>query len=178
MALDHPERVSRLAVLDIVPTAEMWRRADKDFGLVDWHWFFLAQPHPFPERLISAAPDEFYFRGDRSRFHAAALADYLEAVGTPDVIHAMCEDYRAAVTADHEHDEIDLAAGRRIQSPTLALWAGRGELGRWFDVLAVWRRWAEVVNGRALDCGHFLAEERPEEVAAELRAFFNAGTDG
>jgi haloacetate dehalogenase len=171
LALDHPECVERLAVLDIVPTAEMWRRADKEFGLIDWHWFFLAQPEPFPERLIAAAPDAFYFRGDRSRFEPEALADYLAAVHDLEVIHAMCQDYRAGATVDHEHDEADLAAGRRIACPLLALWAGRDELGRWFDVLATWRRWADDVSGRALDCGHFLAEEQPGEVAAELRAF-------
>jgi haloacetate dehalogenase len=171
LALDHPTCVERLAVLDIVPTAEMWRRADKEFGLVDWHWFFLAQPEPFPERLIAAAPDAFYFRGDRSRFHPEALADYLAAVHDLEVIHAMCQDYRAGATVDHGHDEADLAAGRRIGCPLLVLWAGQDELGRWFDVLATWRRWADDVDGRALDCGHFLAEERPAEVAAELRAF-------
>lgn len=171
LALDHPDRVERLAVLDIVPTAEMWRRADKEFGLVDWHWFFLAQPEPFPERLIAAAPDAFYFRGDRARFHPEALADYLAAVHDLDVVHAMCQDYRAGATVDHEHDEADLAAGRRIECPVLVLWAGRDELGRWFDVLATWRSWAGDVSGRALDCGHFLAEEKPAEVAAELRAF-------
>jgi haloacetate dehalogenase len=135
LALDHPRCVERLAVLDVIPTAEMWRRADKEFGLVDWHWFFLAQPEPFPERLIAAAPDIFYFRGDRTRFHPEALADYLAAVKRPDVIHAICQDYRAGATLDHEHDEADLAAGRRIACPLLALWAGRDELGRWFDVV-------------------------------------------
>jgi haloacetate dehalogenase len=172
LALDHRERVERLAVLDIVPTAEMWRRADKEFGLVNWHWFFLAQPEPFPERLIAAAPDTFYFRGDRSRFQPEALADYLAAVHDLEVIHAMCQDYRAGATVDHEHDEADMTAGRRIECPVLVLWAGRDELGRWFDVLATWRRWADDVRGRALDCAHFLAEEEPAEVAAELRAFF------
>jgi haloacetate dehalogenase len=172
LALDHPDCVERLAVLDIVPTAEMWRRADKEFGLVDWHWFFLAQPEPFPERLIAATPDAFYFRGDRSRFHPEALADYLAAVHDLEVIHAMCQDYRAGATVDHEHDEADLAAGRKIACPLLVLWAGRDELGRWFDVLGTWRRWAGDVTGAAIDCGHFLAEERPGEVAAELRAFF------
>ena len=172
LALDAPEHVERLAVLDIVPTAEMWRRADKEFGLVDWHWFFLAQPHPFPERLIAAAPDEFYFRGDRSRFHPEALADYLAATRNPAVVHAMCQDYRAGATVDHEDDEADLAAGRTIECPVLALWAGRDELGRWFDVLETWRRWAGDVRGRPLDCGHFLAEERPDDVANELQAFF------
>jgi haloacetate dehalogenase len=172
IALDFPERIDRLAVLDIVPTAEMWRRADKEFGLVDWHWFFLAQPEPLPERLIAAAPDDFYFRGDRARFDPEALADYLAAVRDPTVIHAMCQDYRAGATIDHELDEADLAAGRRIQCPLLVLWAGRDELGRWFDVLATWRRWADDVRGRAMDCGHYLAEERPDEAADEMRAFF------
>jgi haloacetate dehalogenase len=172
LALDLPERVDRLAVLDIVPTAEMWRRVDKEFGLVDWHWFFLAQPEPFPETLIAADPDAYYFRGDRSRFHPEALADYLAAVHDPAVIHAMCQDYRAGATIDHELDEADLAAGRRIRCPVLALWAGCDELGRWFDVLETWRRWADDVRGHAVDAGHFLAEERPGEVAEELRAFF------
>jgi haloacetate dehalogenase len=172
LALDRPERVERLAVLDIVPTAEMWRKADKEFGLVDWHWFFLAQPEPFPETLIAADPDAYYFRGDRSRFHPEALADYLAAVRDPAVIHAMCEDYRAGATIDHELDEADLAANRRILCPVLALWAGRDELGRWFNVLETWRRWAVDVRGRAVDAGHFLAEEKPDEVAEELRAFF------
>ena len=173
LALDMPERVERLAVLDIVPTAEMWRRVDKDFGLTDWHWFFLAQPEPFPERLIAAGPDAFYFRGDRSRFHPDALADYLAAVHDPAVIRAMCQDYRAGATIDHDLDEGDLAAGRKIACPVLALWAGRDELGDWFDVVATWRRWAKDVRGHPLDCGHFLAEERPEEVASALRAFFS-----
>ncbi|MDX6514108.1 MAG: haloacetate dehalogenase, partial [Gaiellaceae bacterium] len=91
LALDHPEHVERLAVLDIVPTGDMWRRADMEFGMVDWHWFFLAQPAPFPEDVIGCNPDGYYFRGDRSRFHPEALADYLSAVRDPATIHAMCE---------------------------------------------------------------------------------------
>ncbi len=173
LAFDFPARVERLAVLDIVPTAEMWRRADKEFGLVDWHWFFLAQPEPFPEQVIAASPDTYYFRGDRSRFHPRALADYLAAVRDPAVIRGMCQDYRAGAKIDHELDEADLAAGRRIACPVLVLWAGQDELGRWFDVLETWRRWADDVRGRAVDAGHFLAEERPDEVAEELRAFFS-----
>jgi haloacetate dehalogenase len=172
LALDWPDHVTRLAVLDIVPTAEMWRRVDKEFGLIDWHWFFLAQPEPFPERVIAAAPDEFYFRGDRSRFHPEALEDYIEAVRRPEVVHGICQDYRAGATIDAEHDDADLASGRRLRCPLLVLWAGQDELGRWFDVVETWRRWADDVEGRALDCGHFMAEERPGEVAAQLEAFF------
>ena len=172
LALDHPERVRMLAVLDIIPTGEAWRRADMAFGLVNYHWFFLAQPHPLPERLIGADPDAYYFRSGRERFSADALADYLRSVHNPETIHAMCEDYRAGATIDFELDEADRRAGRRIECPVLALWAGRDELERWYDVLAIWREWADDVRGRPLDCGHFLAEEAPEEVAGELRAFF------
>ena len=96
LALDHPERVARLAVLDIVPTAEMWRDADKEFGLVNWHWYFLAQPFDLPERLIGADPGAYYFRRGRDRFHPEALADYEACVHDPETIHGMCEDYRAA----------------------------------------------------------------------------------
>ena len=176
LALDHRERVERLAVLDIVPTYEMWRRVDKEFGLVDYHWFFLAQPAPFPERLIAAAPDEFYFRRDPSRFHPEALADYRRAVHDPATIHAMCEDYRAGAGYDDEADRADMEAGRSIECPLHVLWAGRDELGRWFDVLEVWRRWcAGQVSGRPLDCGHFLAEEAPAETAGELHGFLSSG---
>ena len=174
LALDHPERVERLAVLDIVPTAEMWRRVDVEFGMVDWHWFFLAQPAPFPEGVIGANPEAFFFGRDRSRFAPEALADYLDAARNPETIHAMCEDYRAGATIDRELDEADRGR-RRIACPVLALWSGREELGRWFDVLSIWRAWADDVHGRALDCGHFLAEEAPEETYEELRAFFSGG---
>ena len=171
LALDHPERVLKLAVLDIVPTAEMWRRADIEFGMTDWHWFFLAQPAPFPEDVIRADPDAFYFRAGRERFHPAALEAYLRAVHNPATIHAMCEDYRAGATYDYELDLSDKGV-RKITCPVLALWSGRDELGEWFDVLTVWREWAEEVRGRGVDCGHFMAEEAPDEVYKELRAFF------
>jgi haloacetate dehalogenase len=175
LALDHPERVTKLAVLDIVPTAEMWRRADMRFGLVNWHWFFLAQPAPLPERLLERNPDAYYFRSGRERFDPEALADYLRCVRRPETIHAMCEDYRAGATFDHEADEADLRAGRRIACPLLVLWAGRDELEEWWDVLEIWRGWADDVRGRPLDCGHYLAEEAPDETYAELRAFFADG---
>ena len=176
LALDHPERVEKLAVLDVIPTGETWRRADRRFMLAWWHWAFLAQPAPLPETLIAADPDRYYFGGGRSFFHPDALADYLRCVRDPETIHAMCEDYRAGATFDFELDESDRAEGRRIGCPLLALWGGRNDLEELFgDPLAIWRDWAEDVRGRALDCGHYLPEEAPDETLAELRAFFAVG---
>jgi haloacetate dehalogenase len=171
LALDHPHRVRKLAVLDIIPTGEAWRRADMAFGLGFWHWFFLAQPFPLPERLIGANPDNFYFRQRRHAFTPEALEDYLRCIHNPETIHAMCEDYRAGATFDYALDEADRGT-RRINCPVLALWSRLGELEQWYDVLAIWRDWAGDVRGRGLDCGHFLAEESAEETYAELSAFF------
>ncbi|HSD42076.1 MAG TPA: alpha/beta hydrolase [Burkholderiales bacterium] len=178
MALDHPQRVARLAVLDIVPTWEAYMRADMAFGLSYFHWFFMTQPFDLPERLIGADP-EFYWRRHTARepkgpgfFAAPALEDYLRCFRNPATIHAICEDYRAAASIDMAHDEADRNAGRKITAPVLALWGAAGRLEAWYDVLAIWRDWALDVRGRALACGHYLPEERPGEVAAELEAFF------
>jgi len=173
MALDHPERVRKLAVLDIIPTGEAFRRADMQFGLEFWMWFFLAQPAPLPERLIGADPDIFYLRllaQARDHMPPDALEDYLHCVRNPETIHAMCEDYRAAATLDFAYDEADRGT-RRIACPVLALWS-RDVLAEWYDVLAIWRDWADDVRGQALDCGHYLAEETPDETYAALHAFF------
>lgn len=176
MALDHPERVERLAVLDIVPTGEVYRRADMSLGLGYWHWFFLAQPAPFPERVIAAAPGVFFeggaMAGGEAQFGTEALAAYRKAWRDPAAIEAFCEDYRAGATVDFTLDEHDRVAGRRIDCPLLALWGRRGALERWYDVLAVWRGWAGDVRGRGLDATHYLAEDSPEEVAGELAGFF------
>jgi haloacetate dehalogenase len=162
-------------VLDIVPTAEAWLRADREFGLGYFHWFFLAQPAPLPERLIAADPDAYYgFHGAADRFDPAALTDYRRFAEDPETTHAMCEDYRAAATLDYAHDLADRTLRRRIACPVLALWGARWHLEDWYDVLAIWRGWADDVRGRALDSGHYVAEEAPEETAAELRAFFTA----
>ena len=173
MALDHPQRVLKLAVLDIVPTSEAYRRADMAFGLGYWHWFFLAQPFDFPERLIGADPDYYMLqRGEREQIFAPeALAEYLRCFRNPETIHAICEDYRAGATIDYQLDEADRVQ-RRISCPTLALWGRRGALEQWYDTLAIWRDWADDVRGRALDSGHYLPEEAPDETYAELRAFF------
>jgi haloacetate dehalogenase len=172
MALDHPDRIRRLAVLDIVPTLDAWERADRDWILDYWHWAFLAQPAPIPERLLAAEPDAYYLP-DRSIFHPAALDDYLRAVHRPEVVHTMCEDYRAGASVDVEIDAADRASDRRIGCPIHVLWSRR-DLGRWHDVLDVWRRWAAdaaAVTGRELEAGHYLAEEAPDAVADELLRF-------
>ena len=170
MALDYPERLTRLAVLDIIPTVESFRRADMQFGLRTWHWFFLAQPADFPERAINRAPDVFFERRPTSFFTPDAREDYWRCFQNPDTIRAICEDYRAGATIDYAHDEADRGT-RKIACPMLVLWGTRGsQPGE--DFLGIWRDWATDVRGRGIDSGHFLAEEAPDETYAELRAFF------
>jgi len=175
LTLDHPDHVSRLAVLDIVPTLHVFRTADETLARVYYHWFFLSQPFDLPERLIGADP-EFYLRwslrrwsADPNCFEEAALAEYVAAFRDPATVHATCEDYRAGAGIDLEHDEADL--DRRITCPLLVLWGAKGFVGRHYDVPAVWRRRAGDVGGEALPCGHFLPEEAPEQTLAALRVF-------
>jgi haloacetate dehalogenase len=178
LALDHPGRVSALAVLDIVPTAEVWARAGDRLLLVYWHWGFLAQPAPLPERLIAGDPLAYFDHHLRSiglgreaqRYPEAVIAAYRSQLDDASVVQAICEDYRAGASIDREHDEAD--RGRLIDCPVLALWAGRGALELLYgDVLSVWRSWARDVSGRPIDASHFLVEDRPEEVARELATF-------
>lgn len=177
MALDHPAAVARLAVLDIAPTRTMYARTDRTFAKAYYHWFFLIQPAPFPERLIGAAR-EAYLRKHMGGRHAGlapfepdAWPEYLRCFGDPAAIHATCEDYRAAESIDLEHDDADFAR-RKIECPLLVLWGRHGVIERCFDALADWRDYAADVRGRALDCGHYLAEDRPAETAAALLEFF------
>ena len=175
MALDHPERVSKAAVLDIAPTLHMYEHADIAFATAYYHWFFLIQPFDLPERLIGGDPDFYVDRkiGKWSKtegcFSAEALAEYKRCFRDPATIHATCEDYRAAAGIDLEHDRAALE--RKIACPLLVLWGAGGVIERTYDTLAVWRARAEDASGRALPCGHFLPEEAPEETLAELVAF-------
>jgi haloacetate dehalogenase len=175
LALDHAQAVSRVALFDIAPTATMYARTDKEFATRYFWWFFLIQPYPLPERLIEADP-EFFLRkhidGQNKIADAtepAAFAEYLRCYLDPRTRHAICEDYRAAAGIDLQHDEAD--RDQRISVPVLALWGGRGTVGALYDVLQTWREKALDVRGRALDCGHTLQEELPEEVLAELDQF-------
>ena len=177
MALDHPQSVTRLAVLDIVPTRHVFETADKELAMAYYHWFFLSQPYDLPERLIGADPD-YYLRKKLGgwgtgfdSFASEAYAEYERCFRDPRTIHASCEDYRAAATIDLEHDAAD--RDRKVGCPLLALWGEQGVVERLYDVLGVWRGYASDVRGRALPCGHYLAEERPEETAEELVTFLH-----
>jgi haloacetate dehalogenase len=177
LALDHPERVRKLAVLDIIPTSEAFRRADAAFALDYWIWSFLAAPADLPERLIAADPQALLdhmldgWSAVPAAFPADVRAEYLRTFRDPATLHAICEEYRAAATLDRQHDEADRGK-RYIGCPVLALWSGRGVVAAWYDPLAIWREWANDVRGHALDCGHFLPEEAPDETYTALRDFF------
>lgn len=182
LALDHPGRVDRLAVLDIVPTADAWAQADARFSLAYWPWSLLAQPAPLPERLVAAAPDAVVddalggWGSPSGVFPPDVRAAYVAPLRDPARVHAVCEEYRAAATLDREHDEADRASGRRLACPVLALWSARGGLETWYagagGPLGLWRRWADDVRGEPVDGGHFFPEEIPERTAALLARFF------
>jgi haloacetate dehalogenase len=182
MALDHPDRVERLAVLDVVPTAEAWNRADARFALAFWPWSLLAQPAPLPERLLCGAPEAVVdsalggWGSPSESFGPEVRSVYVEALRDPAHAHAICEEYRAAASLDRAHDEADRANERRIACPVLALWSATGALGAWYDEaggpLALWRGWADDVRGEAFDAGHFFPEELPKETADALGRFF------
>ena len=179
LCLDHPDRVSRAAVLDIVPTRTLFAATNQALATGYYHWFFLIQPEPLPERMIGADP-LFYLHTKLGQWSAdkhtgwvdpAALAEYERCFGDPATIHASCEDYRAAASIDLVHDEADL--DRRIACPLLVLWGERALMHRHFDVLATWReKTAGTVEDGALPCGHYLPEERPQEVIDPFMAFF------
>ena len=177
MALDHPESVAALAVLDIVPTRHALRHADKDFGLGYYHWFFLAAGNGIPEHLIGADPGFWVRTRMQARhhggtpFHPAALAEYERCFADPAAVHASCEDYRAAAGIDLAHDDEDFDAGHRVTCPLLALWGEHSFVGRSYDVPAVWRTYAKDVRGQALPCDHYVPEESPADTARLLTDF-------
>ncbi len=184
MALDHPNRVDRLAVLDVLPTETVWARADARFALGFWPWSLLAQPEPLPERILVAVPDAIVddalggWGSPSTVFAPEVRAAYVQALRDPSHAHAICEEYRAAATIDREHDQADRADGRRIVCPLLALWSAHGALGTWYagesGPRALWQAWSEDVQGYPLNAGHFFPEEAPEQTAEALSHFFGA----
>jgi haloacetate dehalogenase len=184
LALDHPARVAALAVLDIVPAETVWDRADARFAVAFWPWSLLAQPAPLPERILMTAAEPVVdaalggWGTPLSVFPAEVRAAYVDVLRDEAHAHAICEEYRAAATIDREHDKADLAAGRRIACPLLALWSAHGPVGTWYvedgGPLARWQDWCDEVQGHGLDAGHFFPDEAPEQTASALIRFFAA----
>lgn len=177
LVLDHPDAVTRVAVLDIVPTRHVFDHVDKALALSYDHWFFLAQENDLPEVLIGAQP-EFYLRRKLERWSGPdavldeeAVAEYVRCFSDPDAVRGSTEDYRAAATIDLEHDDVDAQSGRTIGVPLLALWGEAGFVGKTYDVLDVWRHYADDVRGHAVPGGHYVPEEAPEQTIAALRDF-------
>lgn len=180
LALDHPDCVESMFLLDIAPTLAMYEGTSNDFARAYWHWFFLIQPFPMPERLIEADPVA-YVREVMGRRHAGlaafsplALAEYERCISIPGSAESICSDYRASAGVDLAHDRTDQNTGKRVNVPLRVLWGSEGAVGRCFDVLALWRDVASDVSGRPLKCGHYLAEEMPEDVLSEMLDFFNS----
>jgi len=178
LAVDHPQAVQRMMLLDIAPTLAMYEHTSEAFARAYWHWFFLIQPSPLPERLLDAGPAQYvrHVMGSRhaglAAFAPEALAEYARCAELPGSSVSICEDYRASATIDLEHDRADVAAGRKLTQPLRVLWGEHGAVARCFDVLSLWRERALDVSGHTLPCGHYLAEEAPERVIAEAQTFF------
>jgi haloacetate dehalogenase len=180
MALDHPHAVTRLVTLDIAPTLAMYEQTSFEFARAYWHWFFLVKPAPFPETLIRADADLYLKQtmGARSAglkpFTPEAYAEYLRCLQDPQTAHGMCEDYRASITVDLEHDRETRAKGEKIQCDFLALWGADGVIGQCFDPLKEWKQLSDHVTGSALSSGHYIPEEVPELLLERVRPFLRA----
>jgi haloacetate dehalogenase len=173
LAMDHPEAVRRVALLDCLPIVEHLDRITPEFATAWYHWFFFAQPET-PERVITADPDAWY-GGDPATMGIENFAERREAVHRPEVVRAMLEDYRAGLTVDRADEEADRASGRRLQPPLLVLWSLRDDLEQLFgDPVPIWRDWADDVRGHGIDAGHHVAEEAPEALTEALAGFLRA----
>jgi haloacetate dehalogenase len=183
MCLDHPDKVSRAAIIDIIPQHHLYNHINKQWATFSWHWFFNIQPEPLPEKMMGFDPDWFIekklskTKQGLSFFDKDALAEYKRCFRNPETIHAICEDYRAGASVDLEMDEKDFAAGRKIELPVLLLWGGAGSVGRNSKPgpAEIWQRYAaNIVGAQAMPSGHYVMDEAPTETTAALRAFFAA----
>jgi haloacetate dehalogenase len=179
MALDHPEVIRKLVVLDVAPTLAMYEKANRAFATAYYHWFFLTRPAPFPETLINSHPDAYLQNTIAGRsagmkpFTPEAYAEYLRCLRDPATIHGICEDYRASAGIDLEHEREDLAAGNKIQAPMLTLWGKHGVIEQCFQPLEEWQHLAANVHGHALDCGHYIPEDEPQLLLDEVLPFLS-----
>jgi haloacetate dehalogenase len=183
MCLDHPDKVTRAAILDIIPQHHLFNNISQQWATFSWHWFFNIQPFDIPERMMGADPDWFIekklakTKQGLSFFDPEALAEYKRCFRNPETIHAICEDYRATAGVDLDMDTKDFAAGRKVECPLLLLWGATGGVGRNSkpDPAEIWQRYASnIVGAKALPCGHYLSEEAPAETTAALLEFFTA----
>ena len=177
LALDHPKAVKRLVLLDIAPTLAMYEKTSNQFARSYWHWFFLIQPAPMPERLIEADPSAYVrdVLGRRSAglapFDARALAEYVRCIELPGTAHGLCEDYRASASIDLIHDQLDIDTKNFLHQPLLVLWGEQGVVNQCFEPLKEWTKLAVNVKGHALPCGHYIPEEAPELMLSQVQSF-------
>ena len=177
LALDHPQAVQKMVLLDIAPTVAMYEQTTMEFARSYWHWFFMIQPHPFPDTLLGADP-EFFIRKHMSRgpqgtaiFAPEAFEEYVRCAKIPGTVHAFCEDYRASAGIDLDHDRADRAAGRKVECPLRVFWGRDGAIEKCFKAMEIWPQYARQVEGRAFPCGHYIPEEQPELLSEELLKF-------
>ena len=178
LALDFPDKVIKIILLDIIPTIEHFERTNMDFAMGYYHWFWLAQRSPIPESVINKAPEEWFFahtsreKKDRNFFSPLALEDYLECVKNPATISAICEDYRAAATIDLIDDKFSRKNNIKLQMPVKVLWGSKGKIEKWYKPLSIWQNYcSQEVKGNAINSGHYLAEENPEEILININNF-------
>jgi haloacetate dehalogenase len=179
MCLDHPQRVLKASLIDILPNYHIWNNTSRQWAQSSWHWLFMAQPSPFPETMMGSVPAQWFMEKKLSKpglglsfFDPRAFAEYVRCFNEK-TIRGSCADYRACVTCDLEMDTADRQAGRKVECPLLVLWGAKSHTGRVYkDVLSIWRDYGTDVNGAAIDCGHYVAEEKPDETYDHLIKFF------